>query len=100
MVDEVRSHEREIMNLCEQGRMLGPTSSRSASRQRDEHALGKERDRSRKALSNLLRFEPNILEQQQSCLRPETGSAFPERPRDINKQMSTGRRRPAARSAR
>ncbi len=93
MVDEVRSHEREIMNLCvNKGSMLRPHfikefpgSETNMRWVRNEIAAG------RPWSSLLSRFEPNILEQQQKLLTIQKRIGIPLKDlKDINKQMSTG----------
>jgi RNA polymerase primary sigma factor len=93
MVDEVRSHEREIMNLCvNKGGMPRPQfikefpgSETNMRWVKNEIAAGKPWS---VALS---RFEPNILEQQQKLLAIQKRIGIPLKDlKEINKQMSTG----------
>src|SRR5437879_1415923 len=93
MVDEVRSHEREIMNLCVNKSAMPrqhfikefPGSETNMRWVKNEIAAGR-------PWSNLLsRFEPNILEQQQKLLTIQKRIGIPLKDlKDINKQMSTG----------
>jgi RNA polymerase primary sigma factor len=93
MVDEVRSHEREIMNLCvNKGSMLRPHfikefpgSETNMRWVKNEIAAGKPWS------SQLARYEPNILEQQQKLLAIQKRIGIPLKDlKEINKQMSTG----------
>src|SRR2546427_3175610 len=93
MVDEVRSHEREIMNLCvNKGGMLRPHfikefpgSETNMRWVKNEIAAG------RPWSAQLARYEPNILEQQQKLFAIQKRIGIPLKDlKDINKQMSTG----------
>jgi len=93
MVEEVRSHEREIMNLCvNKGGMLRPHfikefpgSETNMRWVKNEIAAG------RPWSSQLARYEPNILEQQQKLLAIQKRIGIPLKDlKEINKQMSTG----------
>jgi RNA polymerase primary sigma factor len=93
MVDEVRSHEREIMNLCvNKGSMLRPHfikefpgSETNMRWVKNEIAAGKPWS------GQLARYEPNILEQQQKLLAIQKRIGIPLKDlKEINKQMSTG----------
>jgi RNA polymerase primary sigma factor len=93
MVEEVRSHEREIMNLCvNKGSMLRPHfikefpgSETNMRWVKNEIAAG------RPWSGQLARFEPNILEQQQKLLAIQKRIGIPLKDlKEINKQMSTG----------
>jgi len=93
MVDEVRRHEREIMNLCvNKGSMPRPHfikefpgSETNMRWVKNEIAAGKPWS------GPLARFEPNILEQQQKLLAIQKRIGIPLKDlKEINKQMSTG----------
>jgi RNA polymerase primary sigma factor len=93
MVEEVRSHEREIMNLCvNKGSMLRPHfikefpgSETNMRWVKNEIAGGKPWS------GQLARYEPNILEQQQKLLAIQKRIGIPLKDlKEINKQMSTG----------
>ncbi|TMG79124.1 MAG: hypothetical protein E6H75_01775, partial [Betaproteobacteria bacterium] len=93
MVDEVRSHEREIMNLCvNKGGMLRPHfikefpgSETNMRWVKNEIAAG------RPWSAQLARYEPNILEQQQKLFAIQKRIGIPLKDlKEINKQMSTG----------
>jgi len=93
MVEEVRSHEREIMNLCvNKGSMLRPHfikefpgSETNMRWVKNEIAAGKPWS------GQLARYEPNILEQQQKLLAIQKRIGIPLKDlKEINKQMSTG----------
>jgi len=93
MVDEVRSHEREIMNLCvNKGGMLRPHFIKEFPGSETNMRWVKNEIAAGKPWSNLLsRFEPNILEQQQKLLTIQKRIGIPLKDlKDINKQMSTG----------
>jgi RNA polymerase primary sigma factor len=93
MVDEVRRHERGILDLCvNKGQMPRPhfikvfpgneTSSRWI---KNEVLTG------RPYGPTLARFEPNILEQQHKLVEIQKRIGIPLKDlKDINKQMSTG----------
>ena len=93
MVEEVRSHEREIMNLCvNKGSMLRPHFIKEFPGSETNMRWVKNEIAAGKPWSNLLsRFEPNILEQQQKLLAIQKRIGIPLKDlKDINKQMSTG----------
>ena len=93
MVDEVRSHEREIMNLCvNKGSMLRPHFIKEFPGSETNMRWVKNEIAAGRPWSNLLsRFEPNILEQQQKLLAIQKRIGIPLKDlKDINKQMSTG----------
>ena len=93
MVDEVRSHEREIMNLCvNKGGMLRPHFIKEFPGSETNMRWVKNEIAAGRPWSNLLsRFEPNILEQQQKLLAIQKRIGIPLKDlKDINKQMSTG----------
>ena len=93
MVDEVRSHEREIMNLCvNKGGMLRPHFIKEFPGSETNMRWVKNEIAAARPWSNLLaRFEPNILEQQQKLLTIQKRIGIPLKDlKDINKQMSTG----------
>jgi len=93
MVDEVRSHEREIMNLCvNKGSMLRPHFIKEFPGSETNMRWVKNEIAAGRPWSNLLsRFEPNILEQQQKLLTIQKRIGIPLKDlKDINKQMSTG----------
>ena len=93
MVEEVRRHEREIINLCvNKSRMprqhlikLFPGNETSSRWVKAEIAANH-------SYSQMMaRFEPNILEQQQKLLDIQKRIGIPLKDlKDINKQMSTG----------
>src|SRR5213593_3053134 len=93
MVDEVRSHEREIMNLCgNKGGMLRPHFIKEFPGSETNMRWVKNEIAAGRPWSGLLsRFEPNILEQQQKLLTIQKRIGIPLKDlKDINKQMSTG----------
>src|SRR6266849_414552 len=93
MVDEVRSHEREIMNLCvNKGGMLRPHFIKEFPGSETNMRWVKNEIAAGRPWSNLLaRFEPTILEQQQKLLTIQKRIGIPLKElKDINKQMSTG----------
>ena len=93
MVDEVRSHEREIMNLCvNKGGMLRPHFIKEFPGSETNMRWVKNEIAAGRPWSNLLsRFEPNILEQQQKLLTIQKRIGIPLKDlKDIKKQMSTG----------
>jgi RNA polymerase primary sigma factor len=93
MVDEVRGHEREIMNLCvNKGGMLRPHFIKEFPGSETNMRWVKNEIAAGRPWSNLLsRFEPNILEQQQKLLTIQKRIGIPLKDlKDINKQMSTG----------
>jgi len=93
MVDEVRSHEREIMNLCvNKGGMLRPHFIKEFPGSETNMRWVKNEIAAGRPWSSLLsRFEPNILEQQQKLLTIQKRIGIPlKNLKDINKQMSTG----------
>ncbi len=93
MVDEVRSHEREIMNLCvNKGGMPRPQFIKEFPGSETNMRWVKNEIAAAKPWSvPLSRFEPNILEQQQKLLAIQKRIGIPLKDlKDINKQMSTG----------
>ncbi|MFM9967504.1 MAG: RNA polymerase sigma factor RpoD [Burkholderiales bacterium] len=93
MVDEVRRHERSILDLCvNKGQMPRvhfvksfPGNETSARWIRNEVLTG------RPYGVTLARFEPNILEQQHKLTEIQKRIGIPLKDlKDINKQMSTG----------
>src|SRR5882672_7732503 len=93
MVEEVRSHEREIMNLCvNKGSMLRPHFIKEFPGSETNMRWVKNEIVAAKPWSGqLARYEPNILEQQQKLLAIQKRIGIPLRDlKEINKQMSTG----------
>jgi RNA polymerase primary sigma factor len=93
MVDEVRSHEREIMNLCvNKGGMPRPQFIKEFPGSETNMRWVKNEIAAARPWSNpLSRFEPNILEQQQKLLAIQRRIGIPLKDlKEINKQMSTG----------
>jgi len=93
MVDHVRRHEREIINLCiNKSQMprthlikIFPGNETNMRWVKNEIAAGKPYS------ANMQRYEPNILEQQQKLLDIQKRIGIPLKDlKDINKQMSTG----------
>ena len=93
MVEQVRRHEREIVNLCvNKGQMprahmikIFPGSETNPRWVKAEVAGGHPYS------NTLARFEPNILEQQHKLLDIQKRIGIPLKDlKDINKQMSTG----------
>jgi len=93
MVDEVRSHEREIMNLCVNKSAMPrqhfikvfPGNETSMRWVKNEIAAN------RPWSSVLVRYDPAILEQQQKLLAIQKRIGIPLKDlKEINKQMSTG----------
>jgi RNA polymerase primary sigma factor len=93
MVDEVRSHEREIMNLCvSKGGMPRPQFIKEfPGSETNMRWVKNEIAAERPWSAPLARFEPNILEQQQKLLAIQRRIGIPLKDlKEINKQMSTG----------
>jgi RNA polymerase primary sigma factor len=93
MVEEVRGHEREIMNLCvNKGGMLRPHFIKEFPGSETNMRWVKNEIADTKPWSGqLARFEPNILEQQQKLLAIQKRIGIPLKDlKEINKQMSTG----------
>jgi RNA polymerase primary sigma factor len=93
MVDEVRRHEREIMNLCvNKGSMPRPHFIKEFPGSETNMRWVKNEIAAAKPWSGLLsRFEPDILEQQQKLLTIQKRIGIPLKDlKEINKQMSTG----------
>jgi len=93
MVDEVRGHEREIMNLCvNKGSMPRPHFIKEFPGSETSMRWVKNEIAAVRPWSGLLaRFEPNILEQQQKLLAIQKRIGIPLKDlKEINKQMSTG----------
>ena len=93
MVEEVRSHEREIMNLCvNKGGMLRPHFIKEFPGSETNMRWVKNEIVAAKPWSDqLARYEPNILEQQQKLLAIQKRIGIPLKDlKEINKQMSTG----------
>src|SRR5215467_2678019 len=93
MVEEVRGHEREIMNLCvNKGSMLRPHFIKEFPGSETNMRWVKNEIAAAKPWSGqLARFEPNILEQQQKLLAIQKRIGIPLKDlKEINKQMSTG----------
>jgi len=93
MVDEVRSHEREIMNLCvNKGGMPRPQFIKEfPGSETNMRWVMNEIAAAKPWSSPLSRFEPNILEQQQKLLAIQRRIGIPLKDlKEINKQMSTG----------
>src|SRR5258706_7456554 len=93
MVEEVRSHEREIMNLCvNKSGMLRPHFIKEfPGNETNMRWVKNEIAESRPWSTQLARNEPNILEQQHKLLAIQKRIGIPLRDlKEINKQMSTG----------
>jgi RNA polymerase primary sigma factor len=93
MVDEVRSHEREIMNLCvnKSGMPRPHFIKEFPGNETNMRWVKNEIAESRPWSGQLARNEPNILEQQQKLLAIQKRIGIPLRDlKEINKQMSTG----------
>jgi RNA polymerase primary sigma factor len=93
MVDEVRSHEREIMNLCvnKSGMPRPHFIKEFPGNETNMRWVKNEISESRPWSNQLARNEPNILEQQQKLLAIQKRIGIPLRDlKEINKQMSTG----------
>ncbi|HET7200273.1 MAG TPA: RNA polymerase sigma factor RpoD [Burkholderiales bacterium] len=93
MVEEVRGHEREIMNLCvNKGGMLRPHFIKEfPGSETNMRWVKNEIAAERPWSGQLARYEPNILEQQQKLLAIQKRIGIPLKDlKDINKQMSTG----------
>jgi RNA polymerase primary sigma factor len=93
MVEEVRSHEREIMNLCvNKGGMLRPHFIKEfPGSETNMRWVKNEIAAARPWSGQLTRYEPNILEQQQKLLAIQKRIGIPLKDlKEINKQMSTG----------
>ncbi|MGC2520012.1 MAG: RNA polymerase sigma factor RpoD [Burkholderiales bacterium] len=93
MVDEVRSHEREIMNLCvNKGGMPRPHFIKVFPGQETNMRWVKNEIAASRPWSLVLtRYEPAIIEQQQKLLAIQKRIGIPLKDlKEINKQMSTG----------
>ena len=93
MVEEVRSHEREIMNLCvnKSGMPRPHFIKEFPGNETSMRWVKNEIAESRPWSVQLARNEPNILEQQQKLLAIQKRIGIPLRDlKEINKQMSTG----------
>ncbi len=93
MVEEVRSHEREIMNLCvNKSGMLRPHFIKEfPGNETNMRWVKNEIADSSPWSAQLARNEPNILEQQHKLLAIQKRIGIPLRDlKEINKQMSTG----------
>src|SRR5258707_2191256 len=93
MVEEVRSHEREIMNLCvNKGGMPRPQFIREVpGSETNMRWVKNEIDAARPWSGQLSRYEPNILEQQQKLLAIQKRIGIPLKDlKEINKHMATG----------
>ncbi|MBI2958695.1 MAG: RNA polymerase sigma factor RpoD, partial [Betaproteobacteria bacterium] len=93
MVEKVRSHEREIMNLCVNKALMPrahfikvfPGNETSLRWVKNEIAAGHPWS------ANLVRYEPAVLERQQKLIEIQKRIGIPLRDlKEINKQMSTG----------
>ncbi|OGA36484.1 MAG: RNA polymerase sigma factor RpoD [Betaproteobacteria bacterium RIFCSPLOWO2_12_FULL_62_13b] len=93
MVEEVRRHERAIMDLCVNKSQMPrphfikvfPGNETSLRWVKNEIAAG------RPNAHALVRFEPNILEEQQKLIEIQKKIGIPLKDlKEINKQMSTG----------
>ena len=93
MVEQVRRHEREIINLCVNKAQMPrlhlikvfPGNETNMRWVKNEIAAGKPYS------NNLQRYEPNILEQQGKMLDIQKRIGIPLKDlKEINKQMSTG----------
>jgi RNA polymerase primary sigma factor len=93
MVEEVRGHEREIMNLCvNKGGMPRPQFIKEfPGSETNTRWVKNEIAAARPWSSQLARYEPNILEQQQKLFAIQKRIGIPLKDlKEINKQMSTG----------
>jgi RNA polymerase primary sigma factor len=93
MVEEVRRHEREIINLCvNKGQMPRPHLIKAfPGNETNLRWVKNEIAAGRPYSATLQRFEPNVLEQQQKLIDIQKKIGIPLKDlKDINKQMSTG----------
>jgi RNA polymerase primary sigma factor len=93
MVDEVRRHEREIMNLCvNKGGMQRPHFIKEfPGSETNMRWVKNEIAAARPWSGQLSRYEPDILEQQQKLFAIQKRIGIPLKDlKEINKQMSTG----------
>ena len=93
MVENVRSHERRIQDLCvNKGQMPRPHFIKVFPGSETNLRWVKNEMASAKPWSQMLtRYEPNILEQQQKLIDVQKRIGIPLKDlKDINKQMSTG----------
>jgi len=93
MVEEVRRHEREIINLCvNKGQMPRPHLIKAfPGNETNLRWVKNEIAAGRPYSVTLQRFEPNVLEQQQKLIDIQKRIGIPLKDlKDINKQMSTG----------
>ncbi len=93
MVDQVRRHERSILDFCvEKANMPRPHFIKVFPGNETNQRWVRNEIASEAAYStSLIRLEPNILEQQQKLMDIQRHISIPLRElKDINKQMSTG----------
>ncbi len=93
MVDQVRRHERSILDFCvEKARMPRPHFIKVFPGNETNQRWVRNEIASEAPYSTaLIRLEPNILEQQQKLMDIQRHISIPLRElKDINKQMSTG----------
>ncbi|WP_300444549.1 RNA polymerase sigma factor RpoD [Zoogloea sp.] len=93
MVDQARSHERKILNLCvEKAGMPRPHFIKSfPGHETDLDWLKEEISAGPKNAPVLMRMQPAVLEEQQKLIDLQNRIGIPLKElKDINKQMSTG----------
>jgi len=96
LVEEVRSHEREIMNLCvNKARMTRPHFIKEfPGKESSLRWVSNEIAAKRPWSETLARFEPAIVEQQQKLIDLQARVGIPIKElKEINRQMSTGEAR-------
>ena len=96
LVDEVRGHEREIMELCvNKARMARPHFIKEfPGKESNLRWVSSEVAARRPWSDTLARFEPAVVEQQQKLIDLQTRVGIPIKElKEINRQMSTGEAR-------
>jgi len=93
MVEQVRRHEREIVNLCVNKSQMPRTHLIKVfpGNETNQRWIKNEIAAAKPYSNGLVRYEPNIIEQQQKLLDIQKRIGIPLKDlKDINKQMSTG----------
>ncbi len=93
MIEQVRSHERQILRLCvdRSGMPRAHFIKNFPSRETDLEWLKKEIAAGKNYAENLLRAHPAVLEEQQKLIDLQDRLGIPLKElKDINRQMSTG----------
>ena len=93
MVEQVRRHEREIVNLCVNKSQMPRAHLIKVfpGNETNQRWIKNEIAAAKPYSNGLVRYEPNIIEQQQKLLDIQKRIGIPLKDlKDINKQMSTG----------